>query len=232
MSGQYLYPYERRGFPWRAFEIRETAHSHFFFGLKRVSDRLKPSIVRKSLTWNEMKRLGVLSAHWKLIDVPFEDLRQLLTSRPREHATHASQTSALVSATASRRGLLFTGILTVVSMAFFAFGLYLGFSNNWFVTWGCRLALVFFPLAFLDFASRRYDFGPSLLRYRSWFLWRSVPIPPAIAIRLIPDGKIRIANADNRQLIVELTREFAGGGMRADELADFYRRHDRKVVMK
>jgi len=37
MSGQYLYPYERRGFPWRVFEIRETAHSHFFFGLKRVA---------------------------------------------------------------------------------------------------------------------------------------------------------------------------------------------------
>jgi hypothetical protein len=79
MSGQYLYPYERRGFPWTVFEIREAAHSRHFFSLKQVGERLKPNIVRGPLPWRCVNSLGLLSARWKVIDVPFEELQGRIT---------------------------------------------------------------------------------------------------------------------------------------------------------
>jgi hypothetical protein len=78
MGGQYLYPYERRGFPWTMFEIRQAAHSGIFFGLSRVGERLKPSMLRGALPLRDVREWGLLSGRWKSMDVPFEEVRERL----------------------------------------------------------------------------------------------------------------------------------------------------------
>jgi hypothetical protein len=64
-----------RGFPWLAFEIREGAESKVFLGLSPAGEPLEPSSRRPPLTLAEIRALGYGSERWKVLHVPFDELR-------------------------------------------------------------------------------------------------------------------------------------------------------------
>ena len=67
-----------RGFPWREFDIRESAHSRRFLGLKRLGEPFRPVATRPTLSPDQFKRLGLSSVRrWHRLELPFEELRQL-----------------------------------------------------------------------------------------------------------------------------------------------------------
>jgi hypothetical protein len=67
-----------RGFPWREFAIRETAHSARFLGLERRGDPLPPSIVKPPLSPVQYERLGLAAVRrWRRVDVRFDQLREV-----------------------------------------------------------------------------------------------------------------------------------------------------------
>lgn len=67
-----------RGFPWREFEIRESARSHRFLRLKRLGEPLRPSATKPPLSPEQFKQLGLGSvARWKQLDVSFGQLRKV-----------------------------------------------------------------------------------------------------------------------------------------------------------
>ncbi len=66
-----------RGFPWREFDVRETAHSHRFLRLERVSDPFALTDTRPPLSSERFKELGLSTVvRWKAVDVAFEELRE------------------------------------------------------------------------------------------------------------------------------------------------------------
>ena len=67
-----------RGFPWREFEIRESASSGRFFGLKRLGDALPPSASKPPLSPDQYRKLGLASVHrWQRLQVPFDHVREI-----------------------------------------------------------------------------------------------------------------------------------------------------------
>jgi hypothetical protein len=77
-TGQDLSRDVARGFPWREFEIRESAHSRRFFKLKRLGEPFRPFADKPPLSREQFKQLGLSSAgRWQRLDVPFDDLRQI-----------------------------------------------------------------------------------------------------------------------------------------------------------
>jgi hypothetical protein len=74
-AGQYLDRPKARGFPWLAFEVREGAESKVFLGLSPVGEPLEPSTRRPPLTFAEIRALGYGSERWKVLHVPFDELR-------------------------------------------------------------------------------------------------------------------------------------------------------------
>lgn len=82
MAGQYLDPYRARGFPWRLFEIREGYDSGSFLGLKRIGERIKPSMVRGPLFHPEIESSAYRSVTWKILELSFDRLRQSADHSP------------------------------------------------------------------------------------------------------------------------------------------------------
>lgn len=77
-TGQDLSRDVARGFPWRAFEVRESASSGRFFGLKRLGDPLPPSLKKPPLSPDQFTQLGLGSVRrWARLRVPFDQVRQL-----------------------------------------------------------------------------------------------------------------------------------------------------------
>ena len=73
---QELDRYKRRGFPWTEFEIVEASHSRVFFMIKRVGDRLTPSVARPPLPWKELTTLCDLNKPYQFVDVDFASLKE------------------------------------------------------------------------------------------------------------------------------------------------------------
>ena len=77
-TGQELSRDVARGFPWREFEIRESAHSRRFLGLKRLGEPFRPFTGKPPLSPDHFKQLGLSSVgRWQRLQVPFDDLRQI-----------------------------------------------------------------------------------------------------------------------------------------------------------
>ena len=76
-AGQELARHVARGFPWREFEIRESATSRLFLDLKRRGEKFAPSAVRPPLSAEQSERLGLSTARWQQLQVPFDDVRQI-----------------------------------------------------------------------------------------------------------------------------------------------------------
>jgi hypothetical protein len=77
-TGQDLSRDVARGFPWRAFEVRESASSGRFFGLKRLGDPFPPSLKKPPLSPDQFTQLGLGSVRrWARLRVPFDQVRQL-----------------------------------------------------------------------------------------------------------------------------------------------------------
>ena len=77
-SGQELSRHVERGFPWAEFEIRETASSHRFLGLKRLDEPITPSAIKPPLSWEQFQQLGIASVvRWQRLDVSFDRLRHV-----------------------------------------------------------------------------------------------------------------------------------------------------------
>jgi hypothetical protein len=78
-TGQDLSRHVARGFPWREFEIREAAASRRLLRLERLGEPLRPSASKPPLSPEQFKQLGLGSvARWKRLDVPFEQLREVV----------------------------------------------------------------------------------------------------------------------------------------------------------
>jgi hypothetical protein len=75
-AGQYLERYRLRGFPWSAFELLEAPESGLFLGLKKLGDRLTPSVRRAPFRWDEFKRFGLASRKYCWLDVDFGRLKR------------------------------------------------------------------------------------------------------------------------------------------------------------
>ena len=88
----------------------------------------------------------------------------------------------------------------------------------------------FFIIGFPEALSRRYEFGPAIIRYRFLFRWREVPVPAAVAF-LDTEGAISIRDATTGKEILEINREYTKGGSLLQELSDFYLEYDREVVI-
>ena len=77
-TGQDLSRHVARGFPWREFEIRESATSRRFLRLKRHGEPFPPSAHRPPLSLDQFKQLGLsATGWWHHLDVPFDHLRQV-----------------------------------------------------------------------------------------------------------------------------------------------------------
>jgi hypothetical protein len=74
-AGQYLEPFVRRGFPWTAFDILEAPESLVFIGISSAGDKLKPSVKRGPLSWEESKAFGILNAKYVVVDRDFDSLK-------------------------------------------------------------------------------------------------------------------------------------------------------------
>ena len=63
---------------WREFEIRESAHSRRFLGLKRLGEPFRPFTDRPPRSRDQFTQLGLSSVgRWQRLEVPFDDLRQV-----------------------------------------------------------------------------------------------------------------------------------------------------------
>ena len=75
--GQELARQLSRGFPWREFDVRETAHSRRFLRLERVGDPFAVTDTRTPLSPERFKELGLSAVgKWKVLDVAIEELRK------------------------------------------------------------------------------------------------------------------------------------------------------------
>jgi hypothetical protein len=76
--GQELARDVARGFPWREFEIRESASSGRFFGLKRLGEPFPPSAKRPPLSPERYQQLGLPSmVRWQRLQLPFDHVRDI-----------------------------------------------------------------------------------------------------------------------------------------------------------
>jgi hypothetical protein len=75
-AGQYLAPYKRKGFPWKAFEILEAPQSKMFFGLVSRGEKLAPSASRAPFTWDEYKAFASFKGGYAVVDVDFDALKE------------------------------------------------------------------------------------------------------------------------------------------------------------
>jgi len=77
-TGQDLSRDVARGFPWRAFEVRESASSGRFLGLKRLGEPFPPSLRRPPLSPEQFTQLGLGAVgRWHRLPVPFDRVREL-----------------------------------------------------------------------------------------------------------------------------------------------------------
>ena len=68
-----------RGFPWHEFDVRESASSGRFFGLKRRGEPFRPSLTRPPLSPDQFRQLGLGAAgRWRRLQIPFDDVRQMI----------------------------------------------------------------------------------------------------------------------------------------------------------
>ena len=74
-AGQYLGPYQRKGFPWKSFEILEAPESKIFFGLMARGEKLAPAARRAPFTWYEYKEFARIKGNYAVVDVDFEALK-------------------------------------------------------------------------------------------------------------------------------------------------------------
>ena len=77
IGGQFLDRFVSRGFPRKQLEIREGARSGLFLGLKAGGERIVPSLVKPPLHLATVRELGIGRVRWKVLPVPFEDLRRI-----------------------------------------------------------------------------------------------------------------------------------------------------------
>jgi hypothetical protein len=75
-AGQYLAPYQRKGFPWKEFEILEAPRSKIFFGLVPRGERLAPSARRPPFTWEEFKAFARGKREYAVLDVDFDGVKK------------------------------------------------------------------------------------------------------------------------------------------------------------
>ena len=76
-TGHDLSRHVGRGFPWREFEIRESAVSRRFLHLKRRGEPV-PSDVKPPLSTEQYEQLGLAAVvRWRRLDVPFDRLRHV-----------------------------------------------------------------------------------------------------------------------------------------------------------
>lgn len=74
--GQEMDRWKRHGFPWQEFEIRETPRSKMLFSLKQQGARFAPTIIRKPLSFAEVKNYsGNFKGHYRILEVDFESLK-------------------------------------------------------------------------------------------------------------------------------------------------------------
>ena len=78
-AGQYLGAYQRKGFPWKEFEILEAPRSKIFFGLVPRGERLAPSARRPPFTWEEFKIFARGKREYAVLDVDFQALKKGLS---------------------------------------------------------------------------------------------------------------------------------------------------------
>lgn len=74
--GQYLAPYQRKGFPWKEFEILEAPRSKIFFGLVPRGERLAPSARRPPFTWEEFKAFAQGKRGYAVVNVDFSAVKE------------------------------------------------------------------------------------------------------------------------------------------------------------
>ena len=74
--GQDLARQLSRGFPWQAFDVRETAHSRRFLRLERIGDPFDRAETRPPLSRERYKELGLYAiSRFARLHLPFERLR-------------------------------------------------------------------------------------------------------------------------------------------------------------
>ena len=78
-AGQYLGPYQRKGFPWKEFEILEAPRSKIFFGLVPRGERLAPSARRPPFSWEEFKTFAQGKREYAVLAVDFQALKKGLS---------------------------------------------------------------------------------------------------------------------------------------------------------
>ena len=81
-TGQYMDRLRRKGFPWKAFAILEAPDSKVLFDVvaEGEGERLTPSMRRGPLTWQDVKKYGILRAKYGDLDVDFESLKRSLAT--------------------------------------------------------------------------------------------------------------------------------------------------------
>ena len=91
--------------------------------------------------------------------------------------------------------------------------------------------VVVVPVGFFELASRRYHFGPSVVRYRRCFRWSERQIPMKMGVEVSTYEVVTVRDTDTGKRVIVLTREFTRGGKIVGELAAYYRNVDRTVTI-
>jgi hypothetical protein len=101
-----------------------------------------------------------------------------------------------------------------------------------FAFWSSIFMLVAIPTGFIELATRRYHFGPSVVRFRQFLLWNEKQIPMNMQLEVSIYEVVTIRDTDTGKKVVSLTKEFTRGGKIAAELSGYYRNLDRKVTIE
>jgi hypothetical protein len=89
--------------------------------------------------------------------------------------------------------------------------------------WCALFMAIVLPTGCYELTTRRYEFGPSGVKYRRLFRWHELPIPARLWLELSPDRQITLLNADTNEKLVMLSREFTRDGKLLAEIASYYR---------
>ena len=68
---------------------------------------------------------------------------------------------------------------------------------------------------------------PGVIRKRSFFQWRDVPLTGLISFEVTSTRQIRILDAHSRERILEIPKEYWSDGKLLQDLKEFYRGHGR-----
>jgi hypothetical protein len=100
-----------------------------------------------------------------------------------------------------------------------------------FAFWTAVIMVVVVPVGFFELASRRYQFGPSVVRYRRCFRWSEKQVPMKLGVEFSTYEVITVRDTDTGKKVIVLTREFTRGGKTVEEFAAYYRNMDRTVTI-